>query len=421
MTRKTPEPGKSFGDLYPEDVKHWDWEANGELTPYMFTPMNNAYAHWKCEEYGHKWTICIADKARYKSKCPTCQNDIILPGFNDFATTRPDILHLWDFEKNTVKPTEVSDGSNTQVWWKCQDHPHSWWMNIKSVSQGRRCAVCHGKQLLTGFNDLATKAPHLIAEWDWEANGELTPSTVLASQRNHIHWKCRNYGHTWASRPHGRVNRRDGCPYCASRLVWKGFNDLMFLFPALMSEWDWEENSIRPDEVTAYSPQSANWKCGKGHTWLAIIDNRTRAQSGCPKCSTQNSKIEEAFYDALSSNGNFKVTRGKKLFVNWDNNKRANVDIFIEFKKAKVVVEYDGSYWHRNKMDKDLSKTKALLSAGYKVVRIRENGLSHLNYMDLSLLQLDYAFGTPLEKTLKEIVNFVKMTKNDPIMKVVVE
>lgn len=417
---KKPEPGQSFGDLYPEDVRHWDWEGNGELTPYSVTPRNGAYVQWKCEEYGHTWVITIADKARYKSNCPTCQNDIILPGFNDLTTTRPDLVPLWDFEKNTIKPTEVSQGSNTSVWWKCQDHPHSWWMNVKSVNQGSRCAVCHGKQLLQGFNDLATKAPHLIQEWDWEANGELTPQTVTASRREKLNWKC-SLGHTWKATAHSRASRNSNCPYCTNKTLLIGFNDLATLFPSLLSEWDWDENDFFPTSVTAYNGKRASWVCQKGHKWSCVIGNRTGKNSGCPKCSNQNSKIEEAFYTALKTNPDFHVTRGQKLPVLWDKNKIANVDIYLENKTAQVVVEYDGAYWHENKTMKDLAKTKALLAAGYKVVRIRENKLAHLQHNDSSLLQISYAFNAPLEKSIEEITNFVKMTKNDPITKLVVE
>jgi very-short-patch-repair endonuclease len=38
-----------------------------------------------------------------------------------------------------------------------------------------------------------------------------------------------------------------------------------------------------------------------------------------------------------------------------------------------LFVEYDGSYWHREKYQRDLWKRKQLIKAGYNVCRIREN------------------------------------------------
>ncbi|MBP1053826.1 DUF559 domain-containing protein [Rhodococcus qingshengii] len=39
---------------------------------------------------------------------------------------------------------------------------------------------------------------------------------------------------------------------------------------------------------------------------------------------------------------------------------------------TRVIVEYDGWYWHRDKAEKDLLKTRVLEKAGWTVIRIRE-------------------------------------------------
>ena len=43
-----------------------------------------------------------------------------------------------------------------------------------------------------------------------------------------------------------------------------------------------------------------------------------------------------------------------------------DVDILIE--KLKLVIEYDGSYFHRNKYELDTRKTKDLQKNGYSVI-----------------------------------------------------
>ena len=44
----------------------------------------------------------------------------------------------------------------------------------------------------------------------------------------------------------------------------------------------------------------------------------------------------------------------------------------IIIKKHKVIIEFDGSYWHKDKADQDLVKTKILANAGCHVIRVRE-------------------------------------------------
>ena len=58
-------------------------------------------------------------------------------------------------------------------------------------------------------------------------------------------------------------------------------NDLATLFPEVAKEADgWQ-----PSDVAASSNRKFSWRCAKGHTWQATVDNRTRAGSGCPYCS----------------------------------------------------------------------------------------------------------------------------------------
>ena len=92
--------------------------------------------------------------------------------------------------------------------------------------------------------------------------------------------KKHSYKKQIASRASGR-----GCPYCANRKVWKGFNDLQTHNPKLAAEWDYEKNkNIKPDEVLYGSHRVVWWKCHEcGNSWDAKIVNRA-SHTGCPKC-----------------------------------------------------------------------------------------------------------------------------------------
>jgi G:T-mismatch repair DNA endonuclease (very short patch repair protein) len=58
-----------------------------------------------------------------------------------------------------------------------------------------------------------------------------------------------------------------------------------------------------------------------------------------------------------------------------------DVDIVLE--DMGLVVEFDGSYWHRNKVDKDREKTALMEEAGWQVIRVRERPLDSIHVNDV--------------------------------------
>ena len=54
--------------------------------------------------------------------------------------------------------------------------------------------------------------------------------------------------------------------------------------PELIKEWDYDKNDKSPEEYSYGSGKKVWWKCDLGHTWLAIINDRTNGK-GCPICS----------------------------------------------------------------------------------------------------------------------------------------
>ena len=141
-------------------------------------------------------------------------------------------------------------------------------------------------KLIPGKNDLATLHPEIAAEADgWD------PSMVLPRSGKKFSWKCEK-GHAWDTTPDKRIGSGRGCPYCANKKVWIGFNDLKTFFPDLAAEADgWD-----PVTVTWGSNQKKSWKCEKGHKWTASVGDRTGSRkTGCPYCS--NNKVWVGFND----------------------------------------------------------------------------------------------------------------------------
>ena len=203
-------------------------------------------------------------------------------GTRPLSETHPDLNKIWDYERNApLTPQDVSAGSHKKVWWKCSQ-PHSWEMEVCDKVRGRNCPYCSGRRVLVGFNDLSSFSPQLAKEWDYERNAPLTPQNITSGSNQKVWWKC-TQGHSWNASVCSRV-RGNGCPYCSGQRVLRGYNDLATLNPLLAKEWDCEKNSpLTPSDISIGSRQKVWWKCAQGHSWNAVVSNRSHG-SGCPFC-----------------------------------------------------------------------------------------------------------------------------------------
>ena len=224
----------------------------------------------------------------------------LVAGVNDLATQFPELakdVDGWD-------PSTISAGSGKKMPWKCKQN-HKWIASISHRAKGRGCPFCSGFRVLPGFNDLETKFPEIAIEADgWD------PSAVAPGSVKKLNWKCTK-GHIWETSPNSRTNNRSGCPFCANRKVFFGFNDLKTKFPEIAKEADgWD-----PSTIIAGSHQKMSWRCKEGHKWVAVVNSRTtKAGRGCPYCS--NSKVLKGFNDLKT-----KFPRIAKEADGWDPSK----------------------------------------------------------------------------------------------------
>lgn len=93
---------EGFNDLasqMPEIAEEWS-EKNAPLLPNQVTAFANHKAWWKCKKCGNEWHTLISTRSG-GSKCPYCSGQILLKGFNDFATTHSQLADEWS---NFLKP-----------------------------------------------------------------------------------------------------------------------------------------------------------------------------------------------------------------------------------------------------------------------------------------------------------------------------
>ncbi len=132
----------------------------------------------------------------------------------------------------------------------------------------------------------------LMSEWDYEKNKDIDLSKITFSSSKKFWWKC-SEGHSYYSSVATR-NSGSGCPICSGHKVLLGYNDLFTVCPNLKNEWDFNNNSLNPYELTAGSNKIANWICKKNHSFSMKISHRKDGH-GCPFCA--GIKILQGFND----------------------------------------------------------------------------------------------------------------------------
>ena len=196
--------------LYPQIANEWDYKANGILIPQNVRPGSNIVVSWRCNR-GHTYSASIVSRIGGRG-CPYCANKIVLKGFNDLETTDPELAKEWDYERNTILPTEVTFGSGKRIFWKCSEK-HSYPATVSERRRGRGCPYCSNKKVLVGYNDLRTRFPKIAAEWNYEKNGDLKPEMYVYGSGASVWWKCIK-GHEWKVPIVSRTRDGNGCKIC---------------------------------------------------------------------------------------------------------------------------------------------------------------------------------------------------------------
>ena len=207
----------------------------------------------------------------------------------------------------------------------------------------------------------------LMSEWNWEKNNALglDPQKLTCGTSKKAWWRC-SKGHEWEATINNRSKGRN-CPYCSNKKVLTGYNDLKSQYPELMEEWNYEKNTVDPEQVSYGSDCKVWWKCSMGHEWEAKIYFRTTGHRGCPICAreTQTSFPEQTLFYYL-----------KKLYNKVFNRYIINgceIDVYIE--DINTGIEYDGYFFHSSKKALELEKHKneQIDESGVKLYRIKEN------------------------------------------------
>lgn len=322
--------------------------------------LGSAYrALWRCP-LGHEYRASPAARAR-GGGCVYCTGRAVLPGFNDLATTDPELAAAWADIRDILT---VSRGSKYRATWNCPKG-HTFVAEVYKRAAGRGCGYCANKAVLVGFNDLATTHPDLAAEL---RDTTCTAEEITAGSARMLTWQCEQ-GHTWKARAVWRSRGGAGCPVCANRVIVPGVNDLATTHPDIAAEM---RGSAAPQGVVAGTELRVEWECDSGHRWYATVKDRTGKSSACPSCysiqfvSRGESEVA-AFIRSLLPGAEVKTTVRNII--------SGELDIFLP--DRGVAVEFNGLFWHSETAGKGrgyhLEKTEACRAAGIQLIHIWED------------------------------------------------
>lgn len=430
---------EGYNDLkttFPELAAQWHPTKNGELKPSEVVYGSNQKVWWLLpyndlttgKHFDFEWQSTIVDRTGSKKLgCPYLSNAAVWKGYNDLATSFPEIAALWHPTKNkhtknkvgviVDTPDKVSFGSGQKVWW-LGECGHEWQQEINRQVKTKNCPICritnqistnhngnkdatsnkqsgvrYGSTIYKGINDFATIHPELMSEWNYMRN-DIAPDEIPAGCHKKVWWKCEK-GHEWEASINQRHRLNTKCPYCSGIKVWEGYNDLATTHPYLLEEWDFDKNGkLLPTMVSRASEKKVWWKCEKGHSWYAYIKPRTIGV-GCPICLSEKhtSFPEYAIFYYISKVDDSVIHSYKDLGF--------EIDVYIP--NRKIGIEYDGYFYHQNHQKKDLDKNRKCEEHGITLYRFRENNLGVLNDSSVDIVADEKLLGKNIFELIKRI------------------
>lgn len=155
-----------FNDLattHPKIAEQWHPTKNGKLKPTDITAGSSKRVWWLMpyddpktgKHFDFEWKTAISNRKNGRS-CPFLSGKLVWRGFNDLASTHPNLASEWHPTKNgKLKPTDVTAGSGKKVWWfisyddiKTGKHfDFEWQADINSRLSGRGCPYLKSSKL----------------------------------------------------------------------------------------------------------------------------------------------------------------------------------------------------------------------------------------------------------------------------------
>lgn len=339
-----PVPKKNSKSLNTHEVARF-YSSENHQPPENLTWHSQYEVLWHCPNgEPHQFKRKVA-KMIVSSLCPYCTGKRLLVGFNDLATTDPELASQWN-SQNKLPASAVMRGSAEKFLWSglCG---HTWLSSPKQrTTQGQNCPYCAGIRALAGFNDFQLKHPDQVKFW--HPLNEIKPHELMEKSNKIVSWLC-SEGHESSMSPKSWLY--SGCKICSGRKLLVGYNDLATVAPQLVEEWDYERNIPAPIDFRFNERNyKAHWRCKKcNNRWQAIVRSRVGG-SGCPSCAITVSNLEKTVLEALKSYYNGEVLSRARVLKQSSGNP-LELDIYLP--ELRVAFEVQDFATHSRSSDSE--------------------------------------------------------------------
>lgn len=405
-----------------EKARHlWDEEANAPGLWDTLTFRARSAVAWRCPDCGHRWQASPAAMSKSLSEwgCPACYQR----GRDAAAARREqyrglmvsDVAELVQAWADDADPAQVPVLGGWQLFrFRCPAGHYPRQRPWTMLESG--CPTCRGLETKRRRAEQAAQAPaqtrldpEVASQWHPSKNTR-SISSVGPDSRTVVWWRDPVCGHEWDEMPRTRRQGRQlRCPECETVL-----GSLAWMYPEVAEEWSPENPvtpwHVRPSGRITFTPF---WVCktDPGHRWQASITSRANGGQ-CPKCVGYGSSAVELRYHAAAERVFGEARSGSAIYSEaFTARRRWVVDVCMDALSPGyrgVVVEFDGSYWHRDKAAVDTAKSLDLLAAGYLVVRLRETPLEALPVDDPRYSEISVQATSDPDTVMRRVFRWVE-------------
>ncbi|MDU5231095.1 zinc-ribbon domain-containing protein [Actinomyces sp.] len=383
-------------------VSWWDHQRNEESLWNTAKLKGRQEAWWICPE-GHSFQARILDVTNKNFSCPQCaslrqaaQEREIAALTGKTIADVPVLLSAWDDDTPPDTVPVIQNHWGPGYKFRCPAghrntrDPRSYFFGGCSACKAIETRKANAKAADADPSS-SRLTPEISSQWHPTRNGNLRLAEISPESRRTVWWQDPVCGHEFQATPRERDKYdRWRCPICRTIL-----DSLAYHYPELAEEWS-PENQLSPWMIRPNTTQLEVvplWVCRNeaSHVWRAMPSARVNG-SRCPEClENGKSQIELEYYSsALAHWGNAKS--GPRIHSkNFKTHSSWTVDILVSLPSGKrLIIEYDGCYWHRDKADIDHNKSMDLLAERFILVRLREAPLSslkisHPNYYEVTV------------------------------------
>lgn len=321
-------------------------------------------AEWKCSN-DHKFRTSISNIKAGRA-CLLCGREKTV-AFHRHTNSRYNALgEIARCEFLGPLPVNV----NSKTRWKCNLCKLVFDASYRALERAGKCPGCSTKASIKRMKSPVDEYREAGLQFGW-----LFLGPEVDNQHQSTWWKCAKKGHGKFEAYLKHVKKGSGCQKCgwdrSSSSQRATADQYHALAQACKCAWIGKVVPKKASIPTLFRCAGQN-KYKQIHsfkrTYQKLLFDRKIAEqsklSVCPRCASfrRQSRPQEAVYHLLKGRGKrYREVR----FGLW------YIDIVLVSRGIKIAIEYDGWYRHKNRLEKDRLKRKALRLAGYKTLRIK--------------------------------------------------